>query len=117
MSCGHEARAVVRIVTTLTKEERAHVREWLTVDGEERSLTWYMEPTRGGFSVTVDDPESGEVPEQIAGRIMQQVAESVGRAIEALLEEYDVEPDRLRADVAEFVESLRAAGLIRVSAA
>lgn len=38
----------------------------------------------------------------------------VGSAIETLLAEFDVEPDRLQEDLAEFVESLSAAGLVRV---
>ena len=41
----------------------------------------------------------------------------VGAAVEALLAEFEVEPDELRRDLAEFVDSLAQAGLVRVSAA
>jgi hypothetical protein len=37
-------------------------------------------------------------------------------AYEALLEEYDVEPEQLRADLAGFMDSLAASGLIRIVA-
>ena len=41
----------------------------------------------------------------------------VGAAVEALLAEFEVEPDELRRDLAEFVDSLAQAGLVRVSPA
>ena len=40
----------------------------------------------------------------------------VGAAIEALLAQFEVEPEELRRDLAEFVETLEQAGLVRVSA-
>jgi hypothetical protein len=39
---------------------------------------------------------------------------SVEQAIALLLEEYDVPPDRLREDVASFVDTLSSAGLVDV---
>jgi hypothetical protein len=42
-------------------------------------------------------------------------ADCIDSAIEALLGEFDVDPDRLRADVGTFIEELAAAGLIRVA--
>lgn len=42
---------------------------------------------------------------------------SSGAAFEALLAEYDVAPETLRADLAEFIETLADAGLIRVAPA
>ena len=44
-------------------------------------------------------------------------APDVGAAVEALLAEFEVEPDELRRDLAEFVDSLAQAGLVRVSPA
>lgn len=41
-------------------------------------------------------------------------ADCVENALEALLREYDVEPDRLRSDVTAFVERLVEAGLVDV---
>ena len=41
----------------------------------------------------------------------------VATAIEALLAEFEVDPEQLRRDLAEFVDTLAQAGLIRVSAA
>lgn len=41
---------------------------------------------------------------------------TAGAAFEALLAEYEVAPEELRADLAEFVEALAAAGLVRVAA-
>jgi hypothetical protein len=41
----------------------------------------------------------------------------VAAATEALLAEFDVEPERLRTDLDEFVAALADAGLVRVSAA
>lgn len=40
---------------------------------------------------------------------------SIEAAFEMLLAEFDVEPDRLRSDLTDFVENLTKAGLIRVS--
>ena len=39
---------------------------------------------------------------------------SVGEAFDALLAEYEVEPDRLRADLDAFMQKLAAAGLLYV---
>ena len=41
---------------------------------------------------------------------------SAQAAFEALLAEYDVAPETLRADLAEFIDKLAAAGLVRVCA-
>lgn len=41
-------------------------------------------------------------------------ADSVDAAFEALLGEYEVEPERLRADLDRFIASLADAGLLRV---
>jgi hypothetical protein len=43
-------------------------------------------------------------------------APNVAAATETLLAEFDVEPDTLQGDLDEFVESLAAAGLLRVRA-
>lgn len=40
---------------------------------------------------------------------------SARAAFDALLAEYDVAPETLRADLAEFIDKLAAAGLVRVS--
>ncbi len=41
-------------------------------------------------------------------------SDSIGAAYEKLLDEYDVEPERLRADLSELVEQLTAKGLLEV---
>jgi len=56
--------------------------------------------------------------DEVGSRFFGALAEAdcVDSAIEALLGEYDVDPERLRADIRAFIEELAAAGLIRVAA-
>jgi hypothetical protein len=42
-------------------------------------------------------------------------ADSIDSAVEMLLGEYDVDPERLRADVDGFIDELAGAGLVRVA--
>ena len=72
-----------------------------------------------GESVLLDlESESYFGLDEVGTRIFSALAgaDCVESAIETLLGEYDVDPERLRADVGAFVEELVAAGLIRVAA-
>ena len=55
--------------------------------------------------------------DDVGTRMWQALAStsSVDAAFKMLLAEFDVEPDRLRSDLAAFVDTLAEAGLIRVS--
>jgi hypothetical protein len=55
--------------------------------------------------------------DEVGTRMFRALAATgrVEAAFEALLSEYEVEPESLRADLGEFVDRLAAAGLLRVA--
>ena len=57
--------------------------------------------------------------DEVGARMWQilTTSDSVQRAFEQMLEDWDVEPDRLRGDLVNLIEQLRANGLVNVCAA
>lgn len=72
-----------------------------------------------GDEAVVLDPTSGNYfgLNEVAARILELAREetTVDRIVDQLLVEYDVEPERLRRDVAEFVGDLQRRGLVEVA--
>lgn len=70
-----------------------------------------------GESVILDlDSESYFGLDRVGTRMWQLVTESpsIQSAYEVLIDEYDVEPDTLRDDLVELLETLRERGLIEI---
>jgi hypothetical protein len=72
----------------------------------------------GGESVLLNlDSESYYGLDEVGTRMWQVLteSESIQEAYEKLLSEYDVEPDKLRADMSELIGKLLELGLVEVS--